>query len=231
MTRYLFLGFVTLALVGCKGGSSSEGSSKTEYIFSDASVTRFEQTGGIAQVERGMFERVLLPSAYAASGNVSCLRDEVVSFQADALGNTINIETTCKSSEMLDLDIRQALLESLDGHKLRRTVFGQNPTPCDSTGDCFIDFTSGFVWGQPYEIQAHNGCHEQYTFYADGRVVIDKSSQGGDVSSCDPNYPETANFRFREALMEYDFGSTRFENGSPDYERWCLDNDNNEVCD
>lgn len=228
--KIAYLIALSVAFVGCRGGSSSGGDSKTEFVFSDSSVTRFEQTGGIAKIQPSFFEKALFSKAYAASGNVSCLGSEAVSFQADALGNTVDIETTCKSSEMLELEIRQHLLESLDGHKLRRTMFGLNAQPCGGSSPCLIDFTGGFVWGQPYEIEANTGCHEQYTFYADGRVVIDHSTLGGDTSNCDSGYPETMPFRFHESNMEFD-SKKQFNGPDADYERWCLDDDEDGNCD
>lgn len=228
--KITYLIALAVTFIGCGGGSGSGSSSKTEFVFSDSSVTRFEQTGGVAQVKLNVFEQFILSTAYAAAGNVSCLKSEPVSFQADALGNTVDIETTCKSSELLELDIRQALLESLDGHKLRRTMFGLNAQPCGGSSPCLIDFTGGFVWGQPYEIEANTGCFEQYTFYADGRVVINHSTLGGDTSNCDSGYPETTSFRFHESNMEFD-SAKQFSGPDENYEKWCLDDDEDGSCD
>jgi hypothetical protein len=227
--RVLLVVFSMLLMSCGKDGDSSSTPSKTEYIFTDSAVTAFSQTGGVAKVPMNPLG-FIMSSAYAVSGNVSCIGGEAVSFQMDALGSTVNLATTCNTSSMLDLEIRQALLESLDGHKLRRTIFGMDAQPCGGAAPCLIDFTGGFTWEQAYEIEANTNCHEQYTFYRDGRVIIDVSTLGGVTSACDPNYPETTSFRFREELMEFD-DKKQFNNGSPDYERWCLDDDVDGNCD
>lgn len=118
----LLMAVSSALLTGCgsEGGGVVSGNKYTG-VFSDSSVTSFTQTGGVALRKPSVPEKainLIIPSAYAATGNISCFIGESVSFSADALGNTVNIDTTCSTS--IDLSIRQQLLESMESSNLTR---------------------------------------------------------------------------------------------------------------
>lgn len=201
----------TIGLVSCGSDSGSTQQTKVSGIFSDSAVTNFQQTSGIAKVDKS--DKVLnfvLPTAYAGSGNISCLSGEAIGFSMDALGNSVNVSSTCSSVSVIDKDIRINLLKSMNGKKMRRTV-----TEADYNGDdAFLDFSGSFQFNVGYDVPRNAGlpCKETYTFKADGTVTVSALDQGGQTangSACGGAYTDTISFQFANGYLEFDLSAQR----------------------
>jgi len=143
MKRLMIL-TLALLITGCNGGSSGSGgvagSSLVSGAFSDASVTNFSQTSGIAKLNKSVPSQMIelvIPSAHAGGGNISCISGEAISFQMDALGNTVNVNTTCAAITTVDLAIRVGLLESMDNSAIQRKISDAGASAQT------LDFTNG----------------------------------------------------------------------------------------
>lgn len=123
-----FLCFIAFPLVltscgGSSGPSSQGATSKVELSFSDTAVSNFNQLSGVAKLSPLQQSlELILASAFAGGGNISCLTGTDISLQMDALGNTVSIDTTCTSASGIETAIRAGLLESFDGLILEPTV-------------------------------------------------------------------------------------------------------------
>ena len=230
---------LAFTLVGCgsDGGSSGAGgSSIISGIFSDASVTSFTQTGGVAKVQPGPGQKIMnfvVPTAYAVDGNISCISGDSVSFQLDALGNTVNVSTTCTSLTAMDLAIRVGLLESLDGRSIKRTVTDA------SYKDGALNFVGGLNWDTDYSVRSINDangdttvgdrCYDYYKFVqSTGKLEIrpdTANSDGNCLCVTTPGHADcatdTVSFRFVNGYLELDLtNSDNFDSSAVTYEKW-----------
>lgn len=213
--QILLITMVALTLVGC-GKDGTSGTGKVEFIFSDSAVSNFSQTSGIAKIEKSSPQQmmeIVIPSAYAGEGNVSCLPGESISFTMDALNNNIDVTSTCSSTSTIDKDIRVGLLKSMNGYKMRRTV-----TEATYNGnDAVLNFSGGFSFGTAYTVPRNGGlpCTETYTFNSDGTVSVAAIDQSGvDTSgthntACGGAYTSTISFRFANGYLEFDLSGSR----------------------
>jgi hypothetical protein len=229
----LFIIFSLIGLVSC-GGDSSQ-SNKVDVLFSDNAVSHFSQTSGIAKVQKTPLD-LIISSAIAGGGNISCITGESVGFTMDAMGNTVNINSTC--SYEVGADIRRGLLKSMDGLKLRRTV-----TEASYNGnDAILDFSGGFLWDTAYTVPRNAGlpCVETYTFHrtsgtisvaASDQSAVDTSGTHGQL--CGGAFTDTVSFRFSNGYLELDLSNSQnftisrtYSDGGnyPSYERF-------ELCD
>ncbi|MFG1523475.1 hypothetical protein ABMA67_00565 [Halobacteriovorax sp. RZ-3] len=230
------MAIASVVLVSCNSSGGAGEPVLIEQTFSDTAVTAFEQTSGIAEATTG--EEVInfvLPKAYAGGGDISCYSGERVSFQIDALGNTVQVDSTC--SENIDVDIRRGLLSSLDGLAFYRSI-------TDSSNRFgAIDFTSGgvnggFQWDTPYTVAAVSdssgtkpsglNCMEKYTFNrALGTVVLEFDFDNSDAGCTGWTGQEVASFRFSNGFMEIDLTNTN----TFDIDRGFDVSNGNAICD
>lgn len=166
---------LSFILTGCGSddGASSGGTSIITGTFSDSAVSNFEQTSGVAKmtVPEKTLEFVI-PTAYAGGGAVRCVSGEAISFQMDALSNTVNIDTTCGTYSNIELAIRKRLLESMDGISLKRTMTDA------SYKDGAIDFTSGGASGGFHWNDGNSGTTDDLYVVKD---MDDCNGSGGDL--------------------------------------------------
>lgn len=237
------IGMLT-ALTGC--GDEAGQAVKISQTFSDSAVTSFQQTSGLAKSNFEKASELIVNSAYAGTGAISCMSGEAVSFQIAALGNTVNLNTSC--GPLIDLSIRRGLLQSMDGIAIKRTVSDA------SYKNGAMDFRAGgsnggFSFDVGYKVVAiwkdalasggnNDGivdsneiCYERYTFNANGSVTIaphaDNTTQNTNNASLGcavvGAYDDTANFRFKDGALELDLTYTNnfdssnvFPAGHPD---------------
>ena len=234
---------ITFQLTGCGSddGASGGGSGLVTATFSDTSVTNFSQTSGVAKLQRNLPQQaieLIIPSAYAAGGSISCLSGEAISFQMDALGNTVTVDSTCTSFTAIDLAIRRGLLASMDGIAIKRTVTDA------SFKNGAMDFrTAGtvgsFSWDTGYRVMSINdangdtttgdNCYDTYTFVSStGKLTIGPDAGASDASCLCVTTPshadcqlDTVSFRFANGTMELDLtNSDNYDTGLSTYEKW-----------
>lgn len=235
----VILALVTTMVVGCGAdGKGASGSSKISKTFSDSSVTSFTQTSGIAKTNQEKLMNLIISSAYAATGSISCLSGESVSFDVDttigSTSNTTTVNTTC--SENIDLDIRRGLLEGLDQMAIYRTAtdasYKKGLLNFKNTGA-----VGSFQWSTNYQVKTlATPCYDVYSFNkTNGTVTIkpDFANNAGclcdDANKGDPNHGSynadcktvSASFRFINGTMELDLtGSANFNSSLTTYEKW-----------
>jgi hypothetical protein len=201
-------------LIGLSGCSSDKGSSaKVSGIFSDSAVTNFQQTSGIAKLNKSeKITNFVLPTAYAGSGNISCITGQAVTFSMDALGNSVNVSSTCSSVSAIDKEIRVNLLKSMAGVKMRRTV----TEATFNSNDAILDFSGGVQFNVGYVVPRNAGlpCKETYTFGTDGTITVIAADQTGqtansDSSACGRDYTEEFSFQFANGYLELDSSGQR----------------------
>lgn len=247
-----FLCFTILALFGCSGGSGSSPSTSTSevrsQIFSDSAVTSFEQTGGVAINKPSLMDKVFA-SAYAVSGNISCVEDAPVSFELTALGNDVQVDTTCDAG--IDLSIRQGLLESMAGKRILMYYGGGHDTR--SEGRAIMFNAIGSFWGTYGNIPAglsnqgnnEQHCKDKLTFnQTTGQVTIEHDVTASLIAGVDTtqdclnsefpgatlaDYKHVLNFRFKDGKLEM-HSNNAFPMDS-DINQFCIDQDANGICD
>ncbi len=234
---------LSMFLVSCgdNGSSSSSTGTVREAIFSDSSVTSFTQTGGVASHKSSILNYIV-GSAYAVSGNIRCVNGASVSFELDALGNTVQVDTTCNSN--IDLSIRQGLLESMAGKRL--IMYHAGGGNALSQNRAVIFNASGSFWTTYENINAGGvaNCKDKLTFdQATGTVTIENDSAasitaGATVQDCldsefvgatAEDYKNELKFRFKDGKLEM-HGNDAFPNDA-DLVQWCIDQNSDSVCD
>jgi hypothetical protein len=251
---------ISVSFFGCSGGSpagligdlSSNGSPSDVHvrdsIFSDNAVTSFQQVGGVV-INRPFLIDKLFSSAYAISGNIRCVEDAPVSFELDALGNTVQVDTYCNSN--MDLNIRRKLLESMAGKRILMEYGGGHDTR--SEGRVITFNTVGSFWSTYDNIVSgaqntgHNEhlCKDKMTFdQATGQVTIEHDVTSSLIAGTDTtqdclnsefvgateaDYKKILNYRFKDGMLEFDEGLDFTINN--DYNRFCIDNDSDGLCD
>lgn len=209
MKNLLLLASV-LTLASC---GDSRDSKKVSGIFSDSAVTSFQQTSGIAKIDKS--QKVLnfvLPTAYAVTGNISCIAGQPISFTMDALGNMVTVNSVCTDVTTIDKDIRVGLLKSMTGFKMRRTI-----TEATYNGnDAFLNFSGGFQFDVGYDVPRNHGlpCKETYTFHADGTITITAADQTAQVAisdstACGGAFSDQIAFQFANGYLEFDSSGQR----------------------
>lgn len=179
-----------LILTGCGDGSTSQGGSSTiTSTFSDTAVSNFSQTSGVAKASQGeKLINFVIPKAYAGGGDISCISGSDISFQMDALGQTVSIDTTCSSAAGIEISIRAGLLESFDGKKLEPTVSEANYGPTGGRGtDGFgeLDFSGtgkafGFYTGTITDTGIDSNADSNATLY--NNIYVTKAKDDCDGS-------------------------------------------------
>lgn len=251
MKSLLLLMIISFVFVSCGGssGSSTATSSVKETIFSDSAVTSFTQTGGVAHNKPSLMDKVF-PSAYAVSGNIRCVEGAPVAFQLDALGNTVQVDTTCNT--IMDLNIRRGLLESLANKRLLMEYAGGSDSRAQGRALTFN--AVGSFWGVYDNIVAgsantgHNEhlCKDKLTFNeTTGQVTIEHDTFNSLAAGADStqdclnsefagatlaDYRKVMNYRFKDGKLEMDPDGLDFTVNN-DYVRFCIDNNSNGVCD
>ncbi len=239
----LILSFTTIALVGCSDSNkSSNAGTLRKQTFSDSSVTAFTQTSGVAINKPSMMD-YLMNRAYAIDGNISCINGNAVSFDLTALGNNVQIETTC--GDGVELSIRQGLLESMAGKRLLMYWGGGHDTRGDNRSITFNPTTS--FWGTYDKLEAGSktGCKDKLTFdQATGTVTIENDSVNSDPLPSHNNqdcldsekpgataedYKKVLNFRFKNGKLE--MHSNKNFPQDDDINQFCIDEDANNQCD
>lgn len=243
--RSIFLTTFLFILYSC-GSDDSSGGGNTNYTgtFSDTAITNFTQTSGIAKTNPNKALELLIPTSYAATGNISCIIGESVSFSIDttigSVSNTTDVDTTCSNS--IDLSIRRGLLESLKDLALYRTVtdasYKNGLWNLISSGPNAGSYSYGFVWNLPYQIKTlATPCFDLYTFDKDSGLVEIKPDFTNNGGSClcndsdmgNPSHPSynsdcrtvSASFRFLGGSMELDLtGANNFDSSLSTYEKW-----------
>ena len=247
--KTISLGVVLLSLASCgsDGGSATDSSTgKVTGVFSDTAVSNFQQTSGIAKTNLEKVGELIISSAYAGTGSISCFSGETVSFSMDALGNTVNMDVVCASD--VDYKIRRGLLKSMDGIAIKRTVSDA------SFKNGALDFRAsgangGFTFNVAYKVpaiwkdavvdggnndgivDANEVCYERYLFASNGTVSIaphaDNTAQNASNGSLNCSttgaYNDSASFRFKDGALELDLTYTNnfdsantFPAGHPD---------------
>lgn len=224
---------LTIGLVGCgkDGGLATGSNAKVSGVFSDTAVSNFSQTSGIARTKIEKVGDLIISSAYAGTGSISCFSGETVSFSMDALSNTINMDVTCDSH--VDRSIRRNLLKSMDGLSIKRTISDA------SYKNGALDFTAGgsnggFIFNTNYKVvgiwkdAVVNGgnndgivddnelCYERYTFASNGTVsiaphadnVTQNTNNGSLNCATGLAYNDSASFRFKDGALELDLTYT-----------------------
>jgi len=212
-------------------------------VFTDSAVTAFSQTGGLALKKKSTGEQlmnIVIPSAYAASGNISCIEGTAAQFDATALGDSITFSVTCGTS--MDLGIRQELMETLKNHTFlveygdgNAAVRQANVTIPNTGARTFTVTVENVQAGK-------GGCFDDMAFDMDTGIMTYTNNQADSIGGgCAigaytgaPNaYTDTMVFRFKDGKVDLDFNETnpQFEVGNADYVRWCLDDNSNGVCD
>jgi hypothetical protein len=212
----LLLSITTIALAGCS--SDKKASSVREQVFSDTAVTAFTQTAGVAINKPSLMDKII-PSAYAIDGNIRCVEGAPVSFQLDALGNTVQVDTTCNAG--IDLSIRQGLLESLAEKQMLMYWGGGGDTT--GQGRVFTFNAVGSFWSTYDGIGSGNaGCEDKLTFnQAAGTITIehDKATGGKTTQQCldaefkdatAEDYKQVLPFRFINGEMQLGIGDNDF---------------------
>lgn len=219
-----------------------------DSIFSDSAVTSFQQVGGVVINRPSLIEK-LFSSAYAISGNIRCVEDAPVAFELDALGNTVQVDTICNSN--MDLNIRRKLLESMAGKRILMEYGGGHDTR--SEGRVITFNAIGSFWSTYDNIVSgaqntgHNEhlCKDKMTFdQATGQVTIEHDVlssllAGTDttqdclnsefVGATEADYKKILNYRFKDGKLEFDEGLDFTINN--DYNRFCIDNNADGMCD
>lgn len=226
LKRLAIIGLL-IGMVGCGDDSSSGTPTKISETFTDSAVTNFQQTSGIAKSNLEKASELIIPSAYAGTGSISCISGEVAGFQMDALGNTVDMAVICGSD--VDYKIRRNLLKSMDGISIKRTISDA------SYKNGAIDFTTsgtngGFSFNTNYRVIAiwkdaladggnNDGvvddnelCYERYVFASSGTVSIaphaDNTAQNNANASLhcavSGDYNDSASFRFKDGALELD---------------------------
>lgn len=241
ITTCLMLGISMIAITGCSGDSSPAASTVRSQIFSDTAVTAFTQTAGVAKNKPSFIDNAF-NSAYAVDGNIRCVEGAPVSFQLDALGNTVQIDTTCNAQ--VDLTIRQGLLQSMAGKRMLQYWAGGHDATAE--GRVLTFNAVGSFWGTYDNIEAGSaaGCKDKLTFDEEtGSVTIenDAMNYGGVATNqacLDAEFPgATANdykrvlpFRFKDGKLQLDgTGTGNFVDGN-DLVKICISSAGN-VCD
>ena len=186
-TLCLIILSVMLASCGSDGGSSTSNGTSSSCsgcitgTFTDSSVTGFQQTSNIAR-NNSPGKKILnfvLPEAYAAAGDgqISCLENDAIDFTMTALGTeTLNVTSTCTTLEQIILDIRVALVESMNtGGKTIRLEYGESGTIANKLMDM-----NNFAWATSFSVPngkaGYENCNDLYTFHKSGtyagRVII-----------------------------------------------------------
>lgn len=240
---------------GLSSDLSSNGSSPgaaevhvRDSIFSDSAVTSFQQVGGVVMNSPSLIDQVF-SSAFAVSGNIRCVEAAPVAFELDALGNTVQVETNCDSN--MDLNIRRKLLESMAGKRILMEYGGGHDTR--SEGRVITFNAVGSFWGTYDNIVSgaqntgHNEhlCKDKMTFdEATGQVTIEHdvvnsliagtdTSQGcldsEFVGATEADYKKILNYRFKDGKLEFDQELDFTINN--DYNRFCIDNNADGLCD
>jgi hypothetical protein len=232
---------LTLFLTSCGDDSSGGGSGIISSTFSDSAVSNFSQTAGIAHLRKSLPQKTMdfiIPSAYAGGGNISCLSGDAISFQMDALGNTIDVDTTCSSASAIELAIRRGLLASMDGIAIKRTITDA------SFKNGALDFRAAgangsFQWDTGYKVKSiedANGdtttgdnCYDTYTFVSStGKLTVAPdaaSSDGACLCVTTPGHADcqtdTVSFRFVDGNLELDLtNSDNYDSSLDTYEKW-----------
>ena len=224
---------LTIGMVGCgkDGGVATGANSKVSGVFSDTAVTNFSQTSAIAKTKMEKVGELIISSAYAGTGTISCFSGDTVSFTMDALSKTLNMDITCDAN--VDRSIRRGLLSSMDGISIKRTISDA------SYKNGALDFTSGgsvgsFAFNTNYKVVAiwkdavvdggnNDGlvddrelCYERYYFASNGTVsiaphadnVAQNASNGSLNCSTGLAYNDSASFRFKDGALELDLTYT-----------------------
>lgn len=240
-----------LSLVSCSGDGSSSSltASSRDEIFSDSAVTSFQQTAGVVFTKPSLMDQIL-GSAYAVSGNIKCIEGSSVSFELDALGSTVHVDTKCNS--IMDLNIRRGLLESLAGKRILMSYAGGSDAR--SQGRAITLNAVGSFWTTYDNIPAgsantgHNEhlCKDKISFNeTNGQVTIEHDTFNSLASGADTtqdclnsefvgatlaDYKKVLNYRFKDGTLEMDPDGLDFTVNN-DYVRFCIDNDSNATCD
>lgn len=249
--KKLLLFVTVIGLTSC-GSDSDSGQSKFTGTFSDSSVSSFSQTSGIAKTISPI--EIIVPTAYAASGDISCLRGESVSFEAVALGETIDINTTC--SDALDLAIRRKLLEAFISKSMHVEMHEHGnanaqtitfPASVSDSNTMTVD-----VMGVGNGVSSNCGAKYEFNLstgtvkvYIDGANTVGNginSACGSGASDFVNGFEQQIQFRFKEGKVEFNmdnettFDSTASDTGggvssNASYARWCLDANTDSTCD
>ena len=232
MKDLLSLMVISLVVTSCSGSNpaTSQSGAVRSSVFSDTAVTSFEQTGGVASNKTNLLDKVL-NTANAIDGNIRCVEGAPVSFELDALGNTVQIDTTCNSK--MDLSIRQGLLESMAGKRmLQYWAGGQNARP---QGRVFTFNSIGSFWSTYDNIEAGSspGCKDKLTFdQSTGTITIEHDSVNSSTASqtcldsefvgaTANDYKKVLPFRFIDGTMQFGTGTNDFSEGD-DLVKLCI---------
>lgn len=218
---------MNLASCGSDGGGATDGNGKYTGVFSDSAVSNFQQTSGVAKSNSERVLNLVISSAYAGTGSISCIVGETISLSMDALSNTVNMDVTCNT--LVDRSIRRNLLKSMDGIAIKRTISDA------SFKNGALDFRAGgsnggFAFNTNYKVVAiwkdavvdggnndgvmdsNEVCYERYTFASNGTVSIaphaDNTTQNTNNGSLNcavtGAYNDSASFRFKDGALELD---------------------------
>lgn len=251
MKKSLLLAFIILAFAGCKGDKSSSDELKgalREDTFSDSAVTYFDQVSGLAQNRKSPLS-YLLNTAYAIDGNIRCFTGSSVSFELEALGESVLINTKCNSE--MDLKIRQGLLQSLAGKRVIMEWAGG--ADARSTGRVITFRPQNSFWGKydnvasgaPDRGHQEDMCKDSYIFNESaGTVTIELDVPGSTAIRSDSaqycldneflgatqdEYRKVLNFRFKDGKLEFHHKAD-FPNDN-DLNRLCVDENADNQCD
>lgn len=252
-----FLLTLTIALVSC-GSDGDSASNRYTAAFTDSAVSSFVQSSGVAKTEKPLQEQaieIVMPSAYAASGNISCILNESVSFDIDLVSpfTDVDVSTTCSSS--IIIDIRRALLASMENKRIIRVdssgnrgshieIIQLNPT---------INFWNQYrnVLTNTPDNEATLGvdesseCKDMWTISSTGTVSIayDSVNSTGTEGQCTynedganeaeriQNYTKQLPFKFENGRFVLDGTGTGNFNSPGDTVYFCIDDNSDNACD
>ena len=120
---------LTLLLASCGSDEAAKlaGAGATlNSTFTDSTITAFEQTSNVASNSKFNIQNIFMPSAVAATGNISCVTGTNVDFSITGLQSTIiDVTAPCSNADAIDFKIRGKLLETLKNKKIFKEVSEQ----------------------------------------------------------------------------------------------------------
>lgn len=249
---------LTLLLISCGdsgGGTSSQGDS-TLYsgVFNDNAVTSFSQNGGVASRMPKKAMEFIIPSVYAASGTISCLIGEDTSFQAVALGETVDIDTSCSTT--IDLSIRRELLKAFVSKTMRVEMHEHgNANAQDISFPATTDVENKMtvnVMGVGNGVDSNCGAKYEFNLtsgvvrlYVDAANTVGNGINAACASGANDfvnGFEQQIQYRFKDGKVEFNMDNeTTFDtaasdtgggvSSNPSYARWCVDNNTDGTCD
>lgn len=183
--KNIFLLTLGLVLVSC--GSDGDSASDDKYVGSISDTTIVSLTQDSSSIAKTIPEKaveLVIPSAYAASGEIRCFSgadvnlEIVLSFDVDTnvpiyvAPNTISVDTTCSND--INKDIRVSMLNALGNKTL--LLKGNSVNDKTNSGK-YLHFGNSVVgtkitYATASSGRTAEGCYERMSFNTDGTLDI-----------------------------------------------------------